>query len=176
MKRDVTEIKNETIKFQAASIMNRMLTAPKAKGEDDIRILYVDGDEKKALTAEMRKMAGETGRHGYIRDAANIDASAGVILLGARKIVLNLNCGICGAPDCAESLKKDLNCVFPLIDIGIALGSGVSACMDQGLDNRIMYSVGIPCLRLGYFNDASMRCVIGVPLSAGSKNIFFDRK
>jgi uncharacterized ferredoxin-like protein len=176
MIRDVKDIKNEGLKFEASFIMNRMLTAPKARGEDDVRIIFVDGDEKKKLADEMRKMGDETGRAGYIRDAANLDKAAGALILGSRRLVMNLDCGMCGIPTCTEALKKDINCIYPLVDLGIALGSGVSLAAGLGIDNRVMYTLGNPCIRLKFFNDDNIRAVAGIPLSVSSENIFFDRK
>jgi uncharacterized ferredoxin-like protein len=176
MIRDVAEIKDETVKQQVRGLMSRMLTAPKARGMDDVCILYVDGAEKDELTAFMRRHGEETGKPGLTRDAANVDTAAAVVVLGARPLYLNLDCGMCGAPGCAEAKTGELSCVFPITDLGIAIGSGVSAAAELGLDNRVMYSIGLAALKTGLFRDRGIRCAIGIPFSASSKNAFFDRR
>ena len=175
MVRDVAEIQDETARQQVRQLMNRMLTAPKAKGLDDVRILYVDGDEKGVLTAFMRRHGEELRKPGLVRDAANVDRAVAVVVLGAKPLVMNLDCGMCGAPTCDECLARDLNCIYPIADLGIAIGSGVSAAAEHGLDNRVMYSIGLAALKTDLFGDPQIRVALGVPFSVSSKNVFFDR-
>ncbi len=176
MIRDIYDIKEESLKVVSTMIMNRMLTAPKAKGEDDVRILLVDGNDKKALADEMRHLGEERNRPGLIRDAANVDKSGCVIVLGAKKITMNLDCGMCGLPTCVEAIKKGVNCVFPLADLGIALGSGLSLGQELGIDSRVMYTIGLAALSLKIFDDMNIRMSLGIPLSVTTKNVCFDRK
>lgn len=176
MIRDVTEIRDETTKHQVQALMSRMLSAPKAKGADDLRIVYVDGDEKAALTAFMRQHGEEKKKPGLVRDAANVDRAAAVVVVGARPMFFELDCGMCGSETCNEARAQGVNCVYPVVDLGIALGSGVSMAAELGLDNRIMYSIGLAALRTGLFGDPAIRCALGVPFSVSSKNVFFDRK
>jgi len=173
--RDVAHIQDETARRQVQALMNRMLTAPKAKGLDDVRILYVDGPEKAALTAFLRRHGEEKGKPGLVRDAANVDKAVAVVVLGARPLFMNLDCEMCGAPSCDEARGRSLNCIYPIADLGIAIGSGVSLAAEQGLDNRVMYSIGLAALRTGLFGDAGVRCALGIPFSVSSKNVFFDR-
>jgi len=42
------------------------------------------------------------------------------------------------------------------------------------VDNRVMYRVGVAALKLNLMSEASV--VIGVPVSAAGKNIYFDRR
>jgi uncharacterized ferredoxin-like protein len=95
--------------------------------------------------------------------------------VGAQPLFMNLDCGMCGAPTCEQAKARDVNCIYPVADLGIALGSGVSMAAEQGLDNRIMYSIGLAALRTGVFGDPGIRCALGVPFSVSSKNLFFDR-
>ncbi len=175
MIQDIAQIQDETVKRQVHALMNRMLTAPKAKGADDLRILYVDGEDKAALTAFMRRHGEEKGKRGLVRDAANVDRAVAVVVVGARPLYMNLDCAMCGASTCEEGKAQGLNCIYPLVDLGIALGSGVSMAADQGLDNRVMYSIGLAALKTGLFKDAGIRAALGVPFSVSSKNVFFDR-
>jgi len=83
---------------------------------------------------------------------------------------------MCGYKDCAEKDKHpDIPCVFNTGDLGIAMGSAVSVAMDNRIDNRILYSAGQAILELELLGEDT-RVAYGVPLSALSKNIFFDRK
>jgi uncharacterized ferredoxin-like protein len=68
----VEQLREETARRQVQALMNRMLTAPKARGLDDLRILYVDGAEKDALTAWLRQHGEEAGKPGLVRDAGNV--------------------------------------------------------------------------------------------------------
>jgi Uncharacterized protein containing a ferredoxin domain len=42
------------------------------------------------------------------------------------------------------------------------------------VDSRVMFSAGMAAQRLGYLGDCT--CVMAIPISASSKNPFFDRK
>jgi uncharacterized ferredoxin-like protein len=175
--REVEALRDETAKRQVQALMNRMLTAPKAKGLDDLRILFVDGADKDALTAWLRRHGEEKGKPGLVRDAANVDKAVAVVLVGSRPLYMELDCGMCGAETCDLARAEDKNCIYPLVDLGIALGSGVSMAAEQGLDNRVMYSIGLAALRTGLFAAApGVRCAVGVPFSVTPKNVFFDRK
>ena len=115
-------------------------------------------------------------RPGFLRDAGNLDRAAAAVLVGARRMVLDLDCGYCGAATCEAAKADDLSCVFPLVDLGIAVGSGVAFAAEQGLDNRVMYTIGLAALRLGLFGDTEIRAALGIPFSVGPKSPFFDRK
>jgi uncharacterized ferredoxin-like protein len=56
--------------------------------------------------------------------------------------------------------------------MGIALGSAVRTAGLLCADTRIMYRIGVAARRLGLI-DADY--VMGIPLSATGKNIYFDR-
>ncbi|HET6439058.1 MAG TPA: DUF2148 domain-containing protein [Anaeromyxobacter sp.] len=176
MIREVGEVQETTARLQVQGLMNRMLTAPKAKGWDDVRILYVDGEDKAALTAFLRRHGEERGRPGLVRDAANVDRAVAVVVLGARPMFMNLDCGMCGQETCQRAEAARVNCIYPIADLGIAVGSGVSAAAEMGLDNRVMYSIGLAALKTGLFGDPGIRCALGIPFSVSSKNVFFDRR
>ncbi|HCD38918.1 MAG TPA: hypothetical protein DEQ77_09445, partial [Candidatus Omnitrophica bacterium] len=65
-------------------------------------------------------------------------------------------------------------CMFKLLDLGIALSSAAKTASSLNIDNRIMYRVGLAAYSLGLLEDCNP--IIGLPLSATGKNIFFDRK
>jgi len=93
-----------------------------------------------------------------------------------------LNCGACGYENCREfddSQKKfgedffGPTCLFKALDLGIALGSAVKTASILNVDNRVMYRVGTAALKLNLLPEATV--VMGIPVSAKGKNIYFDR-
>jgi uncharacterized ferredoxin-like protein len=59
-------------------------------------------------------------------------------------------------------------------DLGIAIGSAVAVAADRRVDTRIMYSIGYAMLHFGML-PGDVVVAHGIPLSASSKNPFFDR-
>lgn len=171
--------------LQSASLMLvSARTAPKSGGADDILTAIVYGHEKEALAAEMDKIAGERNIERFKRDAQNLRDSEVVVLIGARGTrKFGLNCGACGYASCEEFEKtaKKLGldfegptCLFKAIDLGIALGSAVKTASILNVDNRIIYRIGTAAKRLDYMPEASI--IMGIPLSAKGKSIYFDRR
>ncbi len=72
-----------------------------------------------------------------------------------------------------EADFKGPQCAFRLLDLGIALGSAVKTASLFNVDNRIMYRIGAVARKIGISQDD---VVIGIPLSAEGKSIYFDRK
>ncbi|MFH1486222.1 MAG: DUF2148 domain-containing protein [Chloroflexota bacterium] len=159
-------------------------TAPKSRGADDILTALVYGEEKEAIAAEMDKVASERNIEGFKRDGQNLRDSEVVVLIGVRGTrKVGVGCGACGYASCeefekaAKKLGKDFEgptCIFKAIDLGIALGSAVKMAGILNADNRIMYRIGTSAQRLKYMPEASI--VMGIPLSAKGKNVFFDRR
>ena len=94
-----------------------------------------------------------------------------------------LNCSVCGYQNCAELKKAEKksgqdfvgpNCIFKILDLGIALGSAVKTASALNVDNRIVYKVGAAAKRLKQLPKAGV--IMGIPISAKGKNIYFDRK
>jgi uncharacterized ferredoxin-like protein len=169
----------EAEKKAALSVATLMLaaakTAPKGCGADNVVALALDGKEKGALSSHMRDIAKETGAAFFDRDANNVDRSHVVVLIGVRHNPLLLeNCGLCGFKTCGEAKTAGASCAFNITDLGIAVGSAVSIAADNRMDNRIMFSAGKAALRLNCFSE-SVRVCYGIPLSTGSKSVFFDR-
>lgn len=150
-------------------------TAPKGCGVDRIVALILDGADKDNLAEEMRKLSELPELDFCTRDAANVDASHCVVLIGVKNIPLGLgSCGFCGYDDCAASVDAGSLCAFNTTDLGIAIGSAVSVAADNRIDNRVMFSVGKAALALGLMGEDVTVC-FGIPLSTYTKNIFFDR-
>lgn len=159
-------------------------TAPKTAGMDDILTCIVYYKEKDAIAEMMEKIAEERKIEGFKRDAKNVRDSEAVVLIGVRgNKSVGLNCSACGSKDCKEfdEKKKKLgqdfygpNCIFKALDLGIALGSAVKIAGILNVDNRIMYRVGTAALRLSLLPEATV--IMGIPMSAKGKNIYFDRR
>lgn len=181
-------IRSEKAEKEAILEVSRLMlvsarTAPKSGGVDDILTAIVYGTEKESLAAEMDKVAEERKNEGFKRDGKNVRDSETVILIGVRGTEsFELDCGSCGYTNCDEFKKAEKkmgqdftgpNCVFKALDLGIALGSAAKTASIHNLDNRIMYRIGVAARRLKLLPEASV--IMGIPVSAKGKSIYFDR-
>ena len=164
-------------------------TAPKARGVDNLLIAVVTGKEKDDLADAMERKMEEKKNPltAFKRDAEAVRRSPVVLLLGVKgtrpKNPENpLNCGACGYQTCADFMKAEKRrgedftgpiCVFEAMDLGIAIGSAVKTASDMNVDNRLMYTLGA-AVKDRHLVDADV--IIGIPLSATGKNIYFDRR
>jgi len=176
------DLRKEAVKISAYLMSISARTAPKSKGEDDIEIVYVDGEEKDRIAEEMIRVGREKNIPGFVRDGEGLKKSEAVLLIGVFGTKpIKLNCGACGMScdelEKAEKIEgKDYrgpNCAFKLIDLGIAIGSAVKLASIINVDNRIMYRIGTIARKLGY---AKADVVMGIPLACTGKNPFFDRE
>ncbi len=155
-------------------------TAPKSAGQDYVVIKVLEGDDVRALADGMVEYGRRTGKKNFDRDGRNVAASEVVVLIGLKDArSVNLNCGACGAETCSalamnshEGEFRGPQCALRLLDMGIALGSAVKMAGLLNADNRIMYRAGVAARELGLI-DADF--VMGIPLSASGKSIYFDR-
>ena len=152
-------------------------TAPKAKGEDYISTAVLTGDDLKKLADKMNELCKKTGMAFLGRDAGNVLASEAVVLIGTSYNQRGLSefCSLCNFTGCDKSREAGAVCVFDPMDLGIAIGSAVAVAADNRIDNRIMFSAGKAALELNIF-DSNVKCIMGIPLAATGKNVFFDRK
>ena len=174
---DSKEAEESAIVNLAYSVCAAVRTAPKACGIDYLETAILIGEDKDRVAAEMRKIGeadGESGKF-FCRDADNVDASSAVVLIGAMYETRGLNekCTLCGFSNCAACEKAGAACVFTSIDLGIALGSAVSLVADNRIDNRIMFTIGKAAARLGLLGENKI--IMGIPLSALGKSVFYDR-
>lgn len=167
----------EGLKDIAVKMMIAARTAPKGRGQDNLVLQIAEGASVEKMAARMKEIAEEYKQAFFSRDADNILISPVVLLLGTTIEPLGLvKCGMCGYKNCDEKRKHpDVPCVFNTGDLGIAVGSAVSTAMQYKADNRIMYTVGQAAMDLGIF-EPEVKIAYGIPLSAKSKNPFFDRK
>ena len=171
----------EIIKTAAELMALAASTAPKAKGQDFVRInIVTDPEIIEQLADKMSELGEQPGKKSFARDGGNVRKSQAIVLLALKESKpAGLNCGACGYPKCSQlpaavegpELAGPL-CAWRLIDLGIALGSAAKTASIHNVDNRIMYTLGTAARKLGLMEG---EVVVGIPLSAGSKNIYFDR-
>jgi uncharacterized ferredoxin-like protein len=155
------------------------ITAPKAGGKNYITTKLIEGAELQQLGAEMIKYGEENNIPHFVRDGNNVKNSALLLLIGLRDHPsIGLNCGACGygCPERKSEAKEPFNgpnCIIRALDLGIALGSAVKMASILNVDNRIMYRAGAIAKKMKLMADANI--VIGIPLSATGKSIYFDR-
>lgn len=154
-------------------------TAPKAMGEDYMVTKIIEGEDCLVLAEGMVRFGQRTGKKNFDRDAKSVRHSDAVVLIGIKdaKPLKGLDCGACGAEKCIEpntfeSEFKGPQCAFRLLDMGIALGSAAKTASLLNVDSRIMYRAGVVAREMGLI-DADF--VMGIPLSATGKSIYFDR-
>ena len=140
-------------------------TAPKARGVDNIAVAVVsDREELEKLASKMEELSTQYGQF-LARDAENVRNSEAVVLVGAKVVDLGLKT--------PSGYRIDMNSYMALVNLGIAVGSAVKAASILNVDNRIMLSIGLAAKELKLI-DAEY--ILGIPLSATAKNIYFDRK
>lgn len=162
-------------------------TAPKGKGIDTIEIRVLEKKDMKKLSTRLEKLGKERNIGFFLRDAKNLAASDGCVLIGGRgREAGGINCGGCGYATCADFIKaskkkvrqptpfRGPNCILRMTDLGIAVGSAVKTAQIHNVDNRVLYSGGVAAQDLGLFSQ-DCTVVYAIPLSATGKNIFFDR-
>ncbi len=165
--------RHEHVLNAAKQMMTAARTAPKGKGIDLIEIAVITGEDIKTLSDTMLEIQKENGFKFFLRDADNILNAECIVLIGTREKEQGLNCGHCGFPTCA-SRAEGVPCSLNAIDLGIAMGSACATASDLRLDTRVMFSAGLAAQRLNWLNGSKM--VMAIPVSASSKNPFFDRK
>ena len=166
-------IRHEHLLNVAKQMMTAARTAPKGKGVDIIEVATITDKEIDMLSEELRAMYEKNGLKFFLRDADNILSAEAIVLIGTREQAQGLNCGHCGYATCA-SRKEGVPCAINAIDIVIAGGSACATAADFRVDTRVMFSAGLAAQQLQWLPGCKM--VMAIPLSASSKNPFFDRK
>jgi uncharacterized ferredoxin-like protein len=166
----------------AAKLMElSAVTAPKSKGVSFVQTQILTGETLQRMADEMIRFGERMGKKDFDRDAKGVARSEAVLLIGLKDSKpVGLDCGACGYTDCKSferQTKKEKEfsgpmCAFRLLDMGIALGSAVKTASMLNVDNRIMYRIGAVARAIKAVN---WDFVMGIPLAATGKNIFFDR-
>jgi len=154
-------------------------TAPKACGHDCVSVKVLTGDQLGLLADGLVRYSQESNKKFFGRDGENIRRSDAVVLIAINEYKkAGLNCGACGHDKCDKLADHDgvefpgPLCAWRLVDIGIAVGSAVKTASILNADNRVMYTVGVVARKIGLINSPF---VIGIPISAYHKNIYYDR-
>ena len=148
------ESRHEHVLHVARQMMTAARTAPKGKGVDIIEIAMVTDGNINILSE-------------------NILNAECVLLIGTHEQAQGLNCGHCGYATCV-SRKEGVPCAINSVDVGIAIGSACATAADNRVDTRVMFSAGLAAQRLNWLEGCTQ--VYAIPVSASSKNPFFDRK
>ena len=167
------ESRHRRVMEAVGQMMTAARTAPKGKGMDLVEIAAVEGNDIQTLSDKTRELGMENGLKFFLRDSENILLAEAVLLIGIRPQMHALNCGHCGFPTCGDK-PQTAPCALNSIDVGIAIGSACAAAADLRLDTRVMFSVGYAAQALNWLKDC--RTVFAIPVSASSKNPFFDRQ
>ncbi len=195
----MNSIDQEGVEIVAKLMAVAARTAPKTAGADWVQTALLVGEEKTKIAARMLEVAekkanklaqsdqarAEAVRMDWGSDARTVEICNALVLIGIQgRKVAKLNCGGCGFGSCTDfSKRKPLSieevdfpgafCMFRVMDLSLASGSAVKVAMDNNVDNRLMQKVGIAALELGIISPCDL--ILGIPLSASGKNIFFDR-
>ena len=167
------EASHEQVLRIAQQMMVAARTAPKGKGVDVIEIALITDEDIKRLSEEMIAIHAENGFKFFLRDADNIQSAECILLIGTREHAHGLNCGHCGYATCAER-PAGVPCAIVSVDVGIAIGSACATAADHRVDTRVMFSAGLAAQRFNILEGCKQ--VFAIPVSASSKNPFFDRK
>lgn len=170
---DLKDFKEQIVLDAAKAMCLAALTAPKARGTDNLTIKIAQGEDINRLSKKLEELYATTGQEFLLRDSQNILQSQAIVLIGSRVSVLGLNCGYCGFSDCGLK-PESVPCFFNSNDLGIAIGSACSTAADWKVDNRVMFSVGTAAKELNMLEDCPI--VLAIVLSASGKSVFFDRK
>jgi uncharacterized ferredoxin-like protein len=171
----------EAIEIAAKLMELSAVTAPKSKGVNFVQTRILTEDALQTLAEAMVRFGERTGKKDFDRDAKGVARSGAVVLIGLKgSKAVGLDCGACGYPDCKRFEQQGKHsgefsgplCAFRLLDMGIALGSAVKTAGILNVDNRIMYRIGTVARET---QMVDWDYVMGIPLSATGKNIFFDR-
>jgi uncharacterized ferredoxin-like protein len=157
-------------------------TAPKGRGIDDIEAMILTGKEKDAVAKKMYKISKDP-EDNWTRDAKNVEACTALVLIGLKgPKALGTQCGACGYENCGQMLKAGRKeghffagptCIIKALDLGIAIGSAVKTAQIHNVDNRIFFRAGVSAYKLKLMPESTI--IMGIPLAALGKNIFFDR-
>ncbi len=170
------EILNTALKRIAENMLIAAQTAPKARGLDNLCMNLIYDKDILSISNKMKEIGIRENIAFFLRDADNILKAPVVLLIGTRINPVGLKkCGLCGFKNCDDKIKYPLiPCAYNTMDLGIAVGSAVSIAADNRVDNRVMYTIGQAAIEMKLLGD-DVPIALGIPLSASTKNPFFDR-
>ena len=163
--------------LQIANMMaSAAKTAPKGLGVNRINTLILTEDDMTPIIEEMKKIGQDSNKAYFLRDAESLEKSHALILIGTTYGFRGVApCGLCGNVDCATNRQKKGICAFDTVDLGIAIGAACSIASTHQVDQRVFFSAAKAALNLGnYLPECQL--IMAIPVSAYSKNIYYDRK
>ncbi len=146
-------------------------TAPKAEGVSYLEISVLDDAEREMLSEEMYQLADELNDEEYAIYGESIEKeSHAVLLVGLKEHpALGLNCRACGFKDCeefnsasAQGIFQGPNCVYRLLDLGIAIGSALKTSSIHNARATVMIKGGLAAKNLGL--STAMVCM-AIPIT-----------
>ncbi len=171
------EIINNIIRDVAEKMLAAARTAPKARGNNNLIFAIAKKEDIEKISGKMKERGKRIDAAFFLRDAENILMAPYMLMLAAKINTTNLPyCGLCGFANCEEKRKHPAHpCAFNVNDLGIAIGSAVSIAAAHHIDNRVMYTAGMAVKEMKLLGEEA-EVVLCIPLTATSKNPFFDRK
>ena len=93
--------------MQVADLMiTAAKTAPKASGKDTVTGVILTGEDKDRLSEAMREIGKAEEKDFMIRDAANVDNSICVVIIGCKDTPFGMDpCGMCGYKKIRRQLR-----------------------------------------------------------------------
>ncbi len=132
-------------------------SAPKVEGISNLEIAILDDAEKEILAEEMFQLADEFNDESYSSLGINIESAERIMLIGLEDpSSIGLDCKACGFKDCAEFDEKSQkgifegpNCIFKVLDLGIALGSALKTAMMHNVRADVIIKGGLAAKDIG---------------------------
>ncbi len=194
--------RRENVEIAGRLMMNAALTAPCASGAPHIEgHILSDEEEIERLARKMEELALEGNRiteNLFKYEAVMARESDAIVFLGSYRALVDpfdAGCGLCGGrPDCSyvysrrsgkmgiidptekvkkyEGLMNGPLCSFRSVDLGFSVGAALWMASRLFVDTRPFMTIGVAGQKLGYCPNCAF--VVGLPLSARSKNPYID--
>lgn len=158
-------IREQAIKNTAYTMLARAQTAPKATDVDNLFYAIIERNEIKEVVKTMQDLAYKNDVPFFYRDAQNIANLPYIVILGVIK-------GENYTPYNSQLINATY---FDLTTLGIAIGSALEAANQNGIDTRVMWSIGEGFVHSGLASE-ELSIAYGIPLSLSKKNPFNDRQ
>ncbi|MFP3871511.1 MAG: DUF2148 domain-containing protein [Candidatus Natronoplasma sp.] len=153
-KAKVSSLISDLMKISAES-------SPKAT-EDFLTVVVLDGGEIEILAEEMFQLSDEFDDESYSEEGEFIESSDEVILVGLEDHPpLDIDCRACGYESCddfseaeeTEDIFKGPNCIFRVLDLGMALGNAANTSEMHHLDPTLSIRGGLAAKHLGLIDS-----------------------
>ena len=149
-----------------------VVSTMKANREDDspdLEVTILEKVQRGILAEELFQMAEQKEDDDYTRVGEHVLNSGGMILVGLNdRTTRGLDCKACGFSGCEELMSVETsdifegaNCLFRVLDMGMALGSALRTADMHNVKTEIMPLAGLAAKRLGL---SQSRMVLAVSL------------